>query len=43
MRRRNWYILAAVIALNVIAAAMVDQRVAYVAWAILADSLRGEM
>ena len=43
MNNRKWYVLGAVVALNVIAAAMVDQRVVYVAWAILADSLRGEM
>ena len=43
MKGRVWYVLAAIIVLNVIAAAMAEQRVAYVAWAILADSLRGEM
>lgn len=43
MRRRTWYVLIAIIVLNVIAATMTEQRVMYVAWAILADSLRGEM
>jgi hypothetical protein len=46
VRRRTWYVLGAIVALNVVAtmvATMVETAVVYVAWAILADSIRGEL
>jgi hypothetical protein len=42
VRRRTWYVLGAIVALNVVAT-MVETAVVYVAWAILADSIRGEL
>ena len=42
MSRRMWRILTAIVLLNVIAA-VVETGAVVVAWAILADSLRGEL